>query len=109
MAKICNMVKAHNMTGFSYEFNKELEAGEEVIVKMPVPTANRRGVNDIGWQSESENVEIYGTLYSDVGNVPDWAWERIGEDEDINKTVRAINVINTGVAPCRVIIRAILF
>ena len=106
MAKIYNMVKAHNMTGFSYEFNKELEAREEVIVKMPVPTANRRGVNDIGWQSTGD-VTLYGTLCTNLTD-NDVIWEKIEENNDINKTVSAIRVV-CGAASCRIVIRAILF
>lgn len=107
--KYYELMRNSNCTGFSYVFEKELEANEEIVVKMPVPSANKRGVNDIGWQSESENVELYGTLYPDVNNVPDWAWEKINEDEDINKTVSGIKVINTSGTSCKFIVRAILF
>lgn len=106
MAKVYELMRNSNNTGFSYTFEKELEANEEVIVKMPVPSANKRGINDIGWQSTGD-VTLYGTLFPDVSR-DDVIWEKIEENNDINKTVSGIKVV-CGSAPCRIVIRAILF
>lgn len=106
MAKVHELMRNSNITGFSYIFEKTLEANEEVIVKMPVPSANKRGINDIGWQSTGD-VTLYGTLFPDVGR-DDVIWEKIEENNDINKTVSGIKVV-CGSVPCRIVIRAILF
>lgn len=104
--KYYELMRNSNYTGFSYLFEKELEANEEIVVKMPVPSANKRGVNDIGWQSTG-NVTLYGTLYPDVKS-DNAIWTKIEENNDINKTVSGIKVV-CGSTACRIVIRAILF
>ena len=37
-------------TGFDYVYEDTVGAGEAIYLKMPVVSANKRGVNDIGWQ-----------------------------------------------------------
>lgn len=104
MASVYEMVRGNN-TGFSYVFEKDLESNEEIIIKMPVPTANKRGINDIGWQSTG-NVTLYGTLHQNVKD--DAIWSRIEENNEINKTVTGIKIVNSAV-PCKILVRAILF
>ncbi|MCK9478000.1 MAG: hypothetical protein M0R40_00675 [Firmicutes bacterium] len=90
---------------FNYVFEKELEGAETVIVKMPTISPNKRGINDIGWQTDGD-VTLYATLNSnpkDAGAM----WQEIKENETINKTVFAIKIVNNGGA-CNIAIRAIL-
>lgn len=102
-------IKVHDMkrstNGFSYTFEKNLAPFEEVIVKMPPVSPNKRGVNDIGWQSDGE-VVLYGTL-SARPDKEDKLWEQIIDRDEINKTVSALKAVNGGTA-CKVIIRALL-
>ena len=56
---------------FNFVFEKDLKAGEAVIVKMPAVSANKRGVNDIGWISDSDYVELYGMIAKNAKNPND--------------------------------------
>ncbi|MBP3359941.1 MAG: hypothetical protein J6N52_03735 [Clostridia bacterium] len=94
--------------GFDYHFSKKLAPGDEVYVKMPSPSPNKRGVNDIGWQTDSDNVTLYGTLSCYVDS-SDTIWDEIRSNDDVNKTVYAIKIINSGTRSARVYIRAILY
>lgn len=90
---------------FNYVFEHDLKANEEVIVKMPVVSPNKRGFNDVGWQSDGD-VTLYGTLSANPKS--DTAlWQEIRENEEINKTVCAIKIVN-GDIPCRIVMRALL-
>ena len=40
--------------GFNFVFEKELESNETVILKMPPVSSNKRGFDDIGWQSDGD-------------------------------------------------------
>lgn len=89
---------------FNYVFERELKDFETVIVKMPVVSANKRGINDIGWASNGD-VTLYGTLAKDPKS--DKAlWQEILENQDINKVTSAIKIVNNGGA-CRIEMRAI--
>lgn len=90
---------------FNFVFERELKDGETVIVKMPKVSPNKRGVNDIGWQSNGD-ITIYGTLSSKPES-NEALWQKIVGYDDVNKTVSAIRIVNNGSA-CRVIIRALL-
>lgn len=91
--------------GFNFVYEKELAANETVIVDMPTVSPNKRGVNDIGWQTDGD-VTIYGTLSSKPES--DTAlWQEIKESDEVNKTVSAIKVVNSGAA-CKVAIRVIM-
>ena len=89
---------------FNYVFEKDIKDFETVIVKMPVVSANKRGINDIGWVSNGD-VTLYGTLSKDA-NSDKALWQEIGENQEINKVTSAIKIKNNGDA-CRIIIRAI--
>ena len=89
---------------FNFVFERNLKAGEEVIVKMPAVSANKRGINDIGWASNG-NVTVSGTLAKNPKN-PDAIWQVILDNEEINKTVSALKITNNGAA-CRIEMRAI--
>ena len=92
--------------GFNFVYEKFLSANETVIVKMPTITPNKRGINDIGWQSDG-NVTLYGTLSKNPESSTA-LWQEILVDDEINKTVSAIKIVNNDVNNCNVIIRAIL-
>lgn len=91
--------------GFNFVYEKELAADETVIIDMPPVTPNKRGVNEIGWQTDGD-VTIYGTLSSKPES--DTAlWQEIKENDTVNKTVSAIKVVNGGAA-CNIAIRVIM-
>ena len=83
-------VKSDN-TGFNYGASGEVDAGESVILRFPVVTANKRGVNDIGWQIDGD-AKLYATL-SDHPEDERTIWQEIRSDEDINKCAAAIKVV----------------
>lgn len=89
---------------FNFVFEKDLKAGEVVIVKMPAVSANKRGVNDIGWLSDGY-VTLYGTLSRNPKN-ENALWQEIKENDEVNKVTSALAVVNNGGA-CRIEMRAI--
>lgn len=89
--------------GFQFNWDRTVESGETVIIAMPQISADKRSVNDIGWQTDGSAV-----LYATICEVPETAmWEEVQQCQDINKTITYIKVVNNGSA-CRVVIRAIL-
>ena len=89
---------------FNFVFEKDLIEGEEIIVKMPVVSANKRGINDIGWLSDGD-VKLFGTLSKNPKS--DKAlWQEIRENDEVNKVTSALKIVNNGDA-CRIEIRAI--
>lgn len=92
-------------TGFNFVFEKDLKANEIIIVKMPAISANKRGVNDIGWVSDGD-VTLYGTLAKNPKN-PDALCQEIRDYDEVNKVTSAVIIVNNGNA-CRVEMRAIL-
>lgn len=91
--------------GFNFVYEDELEANGTVILKMPPVSPNKRGINDIGWQSDGD-IKLFGTLSSEPES-DDALWQEIKDGEEVNKTVYALKVVNNGAA-CKVAIRAIL-
>ena len=91
--------------GFNFVYEKELAANETVIVEMPPVTPNKRGVNDIGWQTDGD-VTLYGTLSSNPESEKA-LWQKIKDSDEVNKTVAAIKIVNNGAA-CNIAIRAIM-
>lgn len=91
-------------SGFIYGFEKDLEANEIVIVKLPMVSANKRGINDIGWLSDG-NVTLYGSLAKDPTNDKALCQE-IRVNDEVNKVTSALIIKNNGDA-CRIEIRAI--
>ena len=101
---------------FNYVFEKDLEANETVIVKMPVVSANKRGINDIGWLSDcdvgldAEGNEVplltmYGMIAKNPRD-PNALCQEIRVNDEINKVTSALVIENKGNA-CRIEIRAI--
>lgn len=91
---------------FNFVFEKNLKPKEIVLLKMPVVTPNKRGINDIGWLSDGD-VKLYGTLSKNAES--DTAlWQEIQDYHEINKVVSALKIENTGDISCKIEIRAIL-
>ena len=99
--------KKSNNSGFSYIYEKEIAADEVIILAMPTVSANKRSVNDIGWMTDGDNVELYGTL-SSAPKSKKALWQRIESNDDINKTVTALKIVNRCDTACNVAIKALL-
>ncbi len=89
---------------FNFVFERDLAANETVIVKMPAVSANKRGVNDIGWLSDGD-VTMYGTLSRNPKSEKA-LWQEIRVNDEINKVTSALAIVNKGSA-CRIEMRAI--
>lgn len=92
-------------TGFNFVFEKDLKANETIIVKMPAISANKRGINDIGWLSDGD-VTLYGTLAKNPKSEKA-LWQEIRVNDEVNKVTSALKIVNNGDA-CRIEMRAIL-
>lgn len=110
--------KKTNSNAFCYVFRQDIVPGEVIIVKMPPVSANKRGINDIGWISDAEldktnpeqptpKIILYGTLAENPRD-GEALIQEIGANDEVNKTTSAILVKNTGVKQCRIEMRAIL-
>lgn len=89
---------------FNFVFERDLKANEIVIVKMPAVSANKRGVNDIGWLSDGD-VTLYGTLSKNAKSEKA-LWQEIRLYDEVNKVTSALAIVNKGGA-CRIEMRAI--
>lgn len=89
---------------FNFVFEKDLKANETVIVKMPAVSANKRGINDIGWISDGD-ITLYGTLARNPKS-ENALWQEIRVNDEVNKVTSAIKIVNNGDA-CRIEMRAI--
>ena len=91
--------------GFDYIFEKSLGPNEEIVLKMPTVSPNKRGVNDIGWQTDGDAI-LYATLsYKPFSE--NAIWTKIEDYDDINKTISYIKIVN-GDSVCRVAVKALL-
>ena len=88
---------------FNFVFEKNISANDTVVVKMPAVSANKRGINDIGWASNGD-IALYGTLERDPQNAV--LWQEIRENDEVNKTTSFLKIKNNGDS-CKVVIRAI--
>lgn len=104
-------------TGFSFVFERDLKANEIVILKMPAISANKRGVNDIGWLTDCDvetdangneipKLRLYGMLAKNPKN-PNALCQEIRVNDEVNKVTSAIVIVNNG-GDCRIEMRAIL-
>lgn len=91
--------------GFNYVFEKVLSPNEELLLKMPTISPNKRGFNDIGWQA-SGNVDLYGTLALNPRSERA-IWQKIEPFDEVNKTISALKIKNGG-TECTIVIRALL-
>lgn len=76
-------------TCFEYYYEDDLKANEIVYLKMPPISANKRSINDIGWQCESE-MTVYATLSHKLSD--DVLWSEIKNEQEINKTVQYLKI-----------------
>lgn len=93
-------------TGFNFVFEKDLKANETIIVKMPAISANKRGINDIGWMSDGD-ITLYGTLAKNPKS-EQALWQEIRVNDEVNKVTSALKIVNNGEA-CRIEMRAIFY
>ena len=91
---------------FDYNIDIKINKGDSAIISFPIPSPNKRGVNDIAWQSDNK-VTVYGTLCRNV-NDPDALWAEIRPNYQINKCCRGIKVVNSGENPARFVARIIM-
>ena len=101
--KVCQFRERNG--GFNYVFEYDLDAYEEIVLIMPRISANKRGVNDIAWQSDGD-ITIWGTLSPEPLSSKA-LWQEIGEHYDINKCTYALK-IKAGNGPCSVTVRALM-
>lgn len=110
--------KKNSSNAFSYVFRQDIKPGEVIIVKMPPVSANKRGINDIGWISDApldttdpenprQTIRLYGTLAENPRDGESLIQE-IGANDEVNKTTSAVLVKNDGTETCRIEMRAIL-
>ena len=96
MAKIGKILGWNRIgdTGFRFSFEKEIGANEVVYVAMPAVSANKRGINDIGWQSDT-NITLYATLkrFLKEGDEDDALWTKVNDNANINKTVTYLKIV----------------
>lgn len=102
--KLYDFERASGNSGFNFVFEKDLAANETVVVKLPSVSANKRGINDIGWLSDGD-VTLYGSLAKNPKSEKA-LWQEIRENDEVNKVTAAIKIVNNGGA-CRIEMRAI--
>lgn len=91
--------------GFNFIYEKEVPENSEIVVKMPIVSANKRSINDIGWQCDGD-ITLYGTL-SGSPEGKNALWQEIRDYDEVNKTISAIKIVNKG-SECHIAIRVIL-
>lgn len=89
-------------------YTRIVKPSEIVYVALPKPNQNHRGINDIGWQCDSDFVKLYGTLASESG-IKDAIWEEIPSGYAINKTTSLLKIVNEGENEARIIVKSSLF
>lgn len=92
--------------GFNYVFEDKIPADATIFLKMPVVSANKRGVNDIGWQCDGEDVTLYATLSRKPQKTV--LWSEVKENYVVNKTVSALKIVNKDKTACNICVRVIL-
>lgn len=97
-----------NGTGFCYVFARTIRPGEDgqIIVKLPVVSANKRGINDIGWMA-SGDVKLSGTFAHDPTK-EGVLWQEIKDYDEINKVTSAIKIFNKEKTPISFEMRVIM-
>ena len=93
--------------GFNFVFDEKIPGNTTEILKMPVVSANKRGINDIGF-TVGDGVRLYATLSIKPDIEDEEIWQEIEAFDEINKTTSYIKIVNTADAARRVIIRVIL-
>lgn len=98
---------------FNFVFELTIAEYDEIGVKMPVVSANKRGINDIGWASDAgldeydvPKIKLSGTLAKNPKD-KNAIWQEIQANDEINKCVSALKIKNLDNKPVRIEIRAI--
>lgn len=89
--------------GYNFIYEATLDVNDEVIVKIPDVSPNKKSISDIGWQTDGD-ITLYGTLSQDPE--ADAIWQEIGSGEEINKTVSALMAV-CGENGANIVIRVI--
>ena len=92
-------------SAFNFVFEKDLEPGEKIYVRMPPVSSNKRGINDIGWIA-SGDVSLRGTLSRDPKN-QNALWQDIKPYAEINKVTAFIEITNNDNKTARIEMRAL--
>ena len=108
------LFKFENTTNaFNYVFAYDIPAKTTICVKLPVVSANKRGINDIGWASDAgldeydvPKIKLSGTLAKNPKD-KNAIWQEIQANDEINKCVSALKIKNLDSKPIRIEIRAI--
>lgn len=77
--------------GFNYYFEKTLNQGEEILIKIPDVSFSKANVSDIGFQADT-GISLYATLSEDMDTAQ---WAKISEGDHINKTVNVIKAVSS--------------
>ena len=93
-------------TAYDFSVDIKLEAGATEYIEIPRVSINKKGVIDIGWQSD-DGVMLYGTLSEKYAS-EDTIWNEIHDGEEVNRTVRYLKAVNTIDNSQHLYIRAIL-
>ena len=99
---------------FNFVFEYDIPAEETIYVKLPSVSANKRGINDIGWAASGAEVDevgvpkikLYGTLASNYKDKKA-IWQEIRANDEINKCTSVIKIENRGNKSCHLEMRAI--
>ncbi len=91
--------------GFNFVYERKIPAGETVILRMPLVSANKRSRSDIGYTVD-DCVIIYGTVAANFADTDKWV--QIIDNGDINATVSALKLENTGNEAAAVLVRVIM-
>ena len=82
------MDSLHSFTiDYASGMEETVGAGEIIYLKMPVVSANKRGVNDIGWQCDGDDVALYATMSRKPHKTE--LWSEVKENYVVKKTVSA--------------------
>lgn len=95
-----------DLHGFNYFYDGLIEPKSSIIIKMPRPTPNKRGVNDIGFAFRGD-VKVYGTISKSYAG-DNVVWVEIEPFNDVNKTITYLKLENTGESAAVINVRAIL-
>lgn len=93
-------------TAYDFSVDIKLDAGAIEYIEIPRVSINKKGIIDIGWQSD-DGITLYGTLSEDYES-PDTMWDELNDGEEVNLTIRYIKAVNTTDTTQHLYIRTIL-
>lgn len=101
---IHDFIRSQN--AFNYTFKRKLKGDETIIIKVPPVAPNKRGINDIGWQTNSNDVVLYATI--DDNPEQSEMWSELMPEYVVNKTASYLKVHNNGSDEAYICIRIIM-